>query len=112
MWRKFVKDVLLLIYMLSLSLTAVAITLVAHGSMLAGALLLSIALLLGIPSLSIAYYWHKRDIHVTPPGMLMALLFFISSVLWLWIYGFYFWIPAALLAINIAWSRITYHGKR
>ena len=111
MWQCHVKNVLLIIWTAALLSTAPAVTLIVHGNMWQGLLILFIAVLSCTISISIAAYWHKRDIHATPLGFIAALLFFIAGSVWLWFYGFYFWIPIALLALSIVYGYLTGKNK-
>lgn len=111
MWQCHVKNVLLIIWTTALLLTAPAITLIIHGNIWKGLLILFIAVSAGVISLSIATYWHKRGIHATFLGFIVALIFFIAGSVWLWFYGFYFWIPVTIVALPIAYGYLTGKNK-
>lgn len=111
MLRCHVKNALLLVWTIALLLTAPAVTLITRGDLWKGLLLLLIAVLSGAVSISIAAYWHKRGIHATSLGFIAALFFFIVGSVWLWFYGFYFWIPIALLVLSIAYGYLTGKNK-
>lgn len=111
MWQCHVKNAILLVWTTALLSTAPAVTLIVHGNIWQGLLILFIAALSGAVSIFIMIYWHKRDIHATPFGFIAALLFFIAGSIWLWFYGFYFWIPIALLVLPITYGYLTGKNK-
>ena len=111
MWQCWIKNVLLIIWTAALLATAPSATFMARGELRKGLIILFAAVFFGTVSISIAYYWHKRDIHATPLGFIVALLSFIAGSVWLWFYGFYFWIPIALLALSIAYGYFTGKNK-
>jgi len=107
MWQNHAKNALLLVFVASILAVAPAITFLAHGHTLIGALIFLSAVVLATLSIFIAVYWHKQDIHATPLGFITAIIFFIVGVICLWLYGFYFWVPLVLIAIPTAWGHLT-----
>lgn len=100
-----------MIWAAALLATAPAVTFIAQGRLFQGLIILLAAFIFGAISLSIAAYWHKRDIHATPTGFIVALIFFVAGTVCLWWYGFFFWVPVALLALSIAYGYLTGKNK-
>lgn len=113
MWKRYVKDVLLLFIVSCILSTSVAVTFIAHGAAGKGLIILFIAAFLGLTTESLQHdYWHKRGIDATPLGFIAAWLFFIAGIVWLWRYDFFFWVPLALVAALILWGYVTAKNKR
>lgn len=113
MWKRYVKDVLLLFVESCVLSTAVAVTFIACGAVGKGLIILFIAALLGLTTESLQHhYWHKRGIDATPLGFIAAWLFFIIGIIWLWWQGFYFWVPLGLVVALIIWGYLTGKNKR
>ena len=111
MWQCHVKNALLMIWTGAFLATAPAITFMISDEFWKGLAILITAVVLGTLCFPVACYQHKSGIHATPVGFISALLFFIVGTVWLWLQGFYFWIPALLLALPIVWGYLTGKNK-
>ncbi len=111
MWLCYAKNLLLIIWTATFLSITPAIALIIRGDTWRGLLILFIAVFSGAISFSLADYWHKRNVHATPFGFIIALLLFIAGSIWLWFHYFYFWIPIALLVLFIIYGYLTGKNK-
>lgn len=113
MWQQYAKNLVLLFFIACILSTGPAVTFISRGTIKRGLVILFIAVFLGISSEFAQYhYWHRRGIDATPVGFLMAWLFFIVGIVWLWWENFYFWIPIIVVATPILWGYLTGKNKK
>ncbi|MBI2035823.1 MAG: hypothetical protein HYT12_04065 [Candidatus Liptonbacteria bacterium] len=111
MWQVHVKNFLLLMATAGLLLISPAITWIVRGDVTSGIEALLLAILIIVVSASMAAYWHNKNIHASPIVLVAALLLLVCGTVWLWLRGFYFWIPIGLLLALVAYGYLTGKNK-
>ncbi|MBI2056310.1 MAG: hypothetical protein HYT37_02930 [Candidatus Sungbacteria bacterium] len=96
----------MVIFTVSLLSSAPVVNLFFSGETAKGYIILMSAIFFGTASFVLADYWHKRNIHATPYGNIISLLTFVTGIITLWQYGFYFWVPLILCACFISFGYI------
>lgn len=84
MWRRYVKDGLMVLFVISIILIFYAMSFLQKNEPLKGFLIFVLACNIGMISIVISFYWHKRGIHTTILGSILSIIVFIAGIIVLW----------------------------